>query len=194
MSKFKNFLKQNLQLILLVLCGALVIAGILVFIFGAGNSDGTLKGLFIAFGVGLLALGCAVLFYATTLGNDEPANFFLYDSKKKMNMPVETLGFDIVDRKMTYIMAKLVSNASQVWVNNVFEGNDEVFGDDDTFKPLVAYKMLYDLSVRANEEVWSLYLAADASIIDAIVASLELMKSLNWNSITSTSFVRSDAF
>lgn len=174
MNSFKSFLKQNLQIILLVLCGLLVVAGILVFVFGAGNSEGVLKGLFIGFGVALLALGCTVLFYATTLGSNEQANFFLYDSKKKANMPIDALSFEMVDRKMTYIMTRLVSSAPEVWTRNVFEGNDEIFGDDDAFKPLVAYKMLYDLAVRANDEMWALYLASDALVIDAVVAALEL--------------------
>lgn len=174
MNNFKSFLKQNMQIILLVLCGLLVVAGILVFVFGAGNSEGVLKGMFIGFGIALLALGCALLFFATTLGNDEQANFFLYDSKKKANMPIDALSFDIVDRKMTYIMTRLVSSAPEVWSKNVFEGNDEIFGDDDAFKPLVAYKMLFDLGARGNDEMWARYLAADHSVINAVVSALEI--------------------
>ena len=174
MNNFKSFLKQNLQLILLVLCGLLVVAGILVFVFGAANSDGALKGVLIAFGIALLALGCALLFYATTLGSAEQANFFLYDAKRKSNVPLEALSFEMVDRKMTYIMTKLVSSAAEVWTKNVFEDSEEIFGDDDAFKPLVAYKMLYDLSERANDEIWALYLSAPVTIINSLVSALEL--------------------
>ena len=45
---------------------------------------------------------------------------------------------------------------------------------DDSFVPLVAYKILYDLSERSNESIWNLYLMADESIIDTIVGALEL--------------------
>ena len=76
---------------------------------------------------------------------------------------------------MTFVMSKLSSSASKVWTENVFESDSEVFADgDDRFVPLVAYKIIYDLSQRANEGVWNLYLMADSSLIDAIGAALEL--------------------
>lgn len=173
MKNFKSFVKQNLQPILLVLCGVLILSGILVFIFGAGNTGGLLKGFLVAFGSTVVILGCAVLFYATTLKNTEEANFFLYDSHNKTNLPVDMLSFETVDKKMTYIMTRLTSNASEVWTTNVFEGHDDVLGEGE-FTPLIAYKILYDLSERAGAEIWKLYLSADASIIAAIVGVLEL--------------------
>ena len=173
MEKIKSFVKQNLQLILLVLCGVLVVSGILVIIFGGGDSDGGMKALFIIFGIVLIALGCSLLFFAAVVSSDESANFFLYDGKKKSNMPLEELDFEGVNKKMTFVMTKLSSTASDVWTENVFEQNNEIFSGDDCFAPLVAYKILYDLSVRANETIWNLYLMASPAIIDSIVAALE---------------------
>ena len=76
------------------------------------------------------------------------------------------------------IFAGILATAGNMIVGkfkNVFDGNNEIFENgDDSFVPLVAYKILYDLSERANEGVWNLYLLADASIIDAIAAALEL--------------------
>ena len=173
MDNLKSFVKQNLQLILLVLCGILVISGILVIVFGGGSGDALMKTLFIVFGIVLILLGCSLLFFAVTVGTDEQANFFLYDSKKKSNMSVDELGFDRINKKMTFVMTKLASNASAVWTENVFEGNDEVFEGDDAFVPMVAYKILYDLCDRANEGIWNLYVMADEAIIDSIVSALE---------------------
>ena len=173
MEKIKSFVKQNLQLILLVLCGVLVISGILVIVFGGGNSESWLKVMFIIFGIVLIALGCSLLFFAAIVGSDESANFFLYDGKTKSNVSIDDLDFETVNRKMTFVMTKLSSTASQVWTENVFEQENEVFDGDDSFVPLVAYKILYDLSDRANESIWNLYVMADASIIDSIVSALE---------------------
>ncbi len=174
MNEIKSFLKQNLQLILFVLCGLLAVSGILVFVFGAADSDGALKIVFIILGVVAIVLGAMLALFALVIGSAEKANFFLYDQKLKANMSVDELNFDIVNRKMTFVMTKLVSNASKVWTENVFEGENEIFADgDDSFVPLVAYKILYDLSERANESIWNLYLMADSSIIDAISAAVE---------------------
>ncbi len=174
MESVKNFIKQNLRLILLILCGVLVLTGILVFIFGAAPNGGLLKIAFIAFGIVLILLGCSLVFLAAVVGESENANFFLYDSKRNVNVSVEELDFARVNKKMTYVMTKLANNASEVWTRNVFAEDSEVFGGETTFVPLVAYKILYDLGDRANESVWNLYLTADPSIIDSIVAALEL--------------------
>ena len=159
---------------MLILCGILVVSGILVIIFGGGDSEGALRVLFIIFGIVLIALGCSLLFFAAVVSSDERANFFLYDGKTKSNMSLEELDFEAVNRKMTFVMTKLSSNASQVWTENVFERDNEIFEGDDCFVPLVAYKILYDLSDRANESIWNLYLLASPAIIDAIVTALEM--------------------
>ena len=175
MNGVKDFFRRNLQVILFVLCGVLCVAGILTFIFGAGNSDGALKALFVVFGIVLILLGLSFALLAFITGSAERANFFLYDATLKSNMPIDELNFDIINKKMTYVMTRLTPTASKVWTENVFEEENEIFANgDDSFVPLVAYKIIYDLSERANEGIWNLYLMADSSIIDAIAAALEL--------------------
>ena len=74
-----------------------------------------------------------------------------------------------------FLKRKAMLSSSKVWTQNVFEEESDVFADnDDRFVPLIAYKIIYDLSERANEGVWNLYLMADKSIIDAIASALEL--------------------
>ena len=172
MDSVKNFIKDNLKLILIALCGILVISGILVIVFGGGGSDGWMKALFIVFGVVLIILGCVLIFYSTTVLNNDSANYFLYDSKKKSNISVDELDFEIVNKKMTVIMANLVPNAAKVWTDNVFETGNEIF-ENDACVPLVAYKILYDLVDRADEKIWKLYLSADKKIISSISSALE---------------------
>jgi hypothetical protein len=173
MTNLRNFFKQNLRLVLVVLCGFLTVWGVLTLVLGGGDSEGWLKAVFIIFGIVLILLGCTVLLMAAALGQSEKANFFLYDSKKKANVPLEELDFARVDRKMMKVMTRISSNASEVWTGNVFDRYDEEFADNDAYRPLVAYKILYDLGEHSNESVWNLYLLADPAIIDAIVASLE---------------------
>ena len=175
MNGIKSFLKQNLQVVLFALCGLLAILGILTFVLFAGQSEGVLMVLLVILGVVLILAGIALALLALVTGSAEKANFFLYDSKLKANRPIDELNFDLINKKMTFVMSKLTSTASKVWIENVFDSDSEVFEDnDDRFVPLVAYKIIYDLSERANEGVWNLYLMADNSIIDAIAAALEL--------------------
>ena len=175
MNGLKSFLRHNLQIILLVLCGVLVLAGILTFVLGVGNSDGAVKVLFVALGIVFILIGISLALLAYAVGSTEKANFFLYDKNTKTNISVDELDFDKINKKMVYVMSKLTSSASKVWTENVFEGDNEIFADgDERFAPLVAYKILFDLSERANEGVWNLYLMADSSLIASIVSALEL--------------------
>jgi hypothetical protein len=156
MEKIKSFIKQNLRLILAISCGVLVVVGILVFIFLAGDSDGWLKGVFIAFGIVIILIGCVLLMLAALFGEAEKANFFLYDSKKKANIPLDELDFNLINRKMTYVMTTLASSAAAAWKENVFSEDKDVFADgDDAFVPLVAYKMLYGLAEKDVEAGWN---------------------------------------
>lgn len=174
MNEIKRFIKQNLQIILFIWCGVFAVGGILTFIFGAGDTTGFLKVMFVIFGILMILLAIAFAVLALVVGSGEKANFFLYDSKLKANIPVDELGFDAVNKKMTFVMTNLTSSASKVWTENVFEMESEIFENgDDSFVPLVAYKILYDLMDRSNEAIWQLYLDADKDIIDTIAAALE---------------------
>jgi hypothetical protein len=118
-------------------------------------------------------IGCALVFYASLIAKDEQANFFLYDVKRKQNIPVEELNFDRVNRQMTVIMANLVDSDAKIWSCNVFvEKHEEIYDEDGALVPLVAYKILYDLCDRASEAVWNLYLSASPEIVNSIVSAL----------------------
>ena len=69
MNSIKSFVKQNLQIILFVLCGILVVSGILTFVFGAGESDDALKVLFVILGVTIILLGASLALFSFALGS-----------------------------------------------------------------------------------------------------------------------------
>ncbi len=174
MKSMKEFIKTNLRLILYVLFGALVITGMLIVIFGAGDNQGFLAVMMMVFGIVLILLGCSLAIYSCFVKTNEPVNYFLYDSKKRANLSVDELTFDIINKKMTVVMADLASSAAKVWTEDVFEARKDVFETDAVYIPLVAYKMLYDLADRADSSIWSLYLMAPASLIDSVAHALDL--------------------
>ncbi len=171
--KLIEFLKRNLRLILYIACAVLVLTGILVIVFTAGRSEGFLGFAFMALGVVTIAIGCSLAFFSNVVKTTEPANFFLYDSKRRTNIRLEELTFDIVNKKMTLVMADLAESSAKAWTENLFEAKKDVFESDPEYLPLVAYKMLYDLADRSDETVWALYLSAPVSLVDAIVKALE---------------------
>lgn len=175
MEKIKVFVKQNLKLILFALFGLLAVVGILVITLCGGQSDGFLKVMFIILGIVLELLAVSVAVLAIVSGEAEAANFFLYDSKKGANVPLEELDFARVDKKMTFVMTNLTESPSEAWSKTIlFSQSSDILRDNEALVPLVAYKMLYDLAHRANESVWNAYVSADMLVIEDVVTALEM--------------------
>ena len=169
-----NNLKKKLPLIFLILGGLLILGGILMLIFGAGDSFGFLKVMFIITSVVMILLGGTCIYFVSTISAKVAPNFFLYETSTKTNMPVEELTFDHVNRKMTYFMSHVANNAREVWERDVVGSDNEFFGEENQFRPLAAYKVLFDLADRGNETMWALYLGASDEIIVSIVDALAL--------------------
>lgn len=174
MENIKKIMRQNLHLILFVACGVLILSGILVILFAAPNNEGALRALVTLLGVLMILIGCAIAFYSVISLVDISSNYFLYDQTAKTNISADELTFEIVNKKMVYVMTRLVPTASKVWTDNVFEGNEEFFDGREIYRPLVAYKIIYDLVDRSGENIWKLYLSADASLIDSISQALAM--------------------
>ena len=169
-----NNLKKKLPLVFLVLGGLLILGGILMLIFGAGDSLGFLKVMFVITSIIMILLGAVCLYFVSTISGKVDPNFFLYETSTKNNMPLEELTFDHINRKMTYFMSRIAHNAREVWERDVVGSENELFGEDNQFRPLAAYKVLFDLVDRGNDVIWQLYLNASdeiiVSIADALVA------------------------
>ena len=145
-----------------------------MLIFGAGDSFGFLKVMFIITSIVMILLGCTCIYFVSTLTVKADPNFFLYETSTKTNMPIEELTFEHVNRKMTYFMSHVAKNAREVWEVDVVGSENEIFGDENQFRPLAAYKVLFDLEDRGNETMWALYLGASDEIIVSIVDALAL--------------------
>ncbi len=167
-----NNLKKKMPLIFLILGGLLILGGILMLIFGAGDSFGFLKVMFIITSVVMILLGCVCIYFVSTISGKVDPNFFLYETGTRTNMPLEELSFDHVNRKMTYFMSHVAKNAREVWERDVVGSENEIFGEDNQFRPLAAYKVLFDLIDRGNDTIWQLYLNASDDIIVSISDAL----------------------
>lgn len=167
-------IKKNLPLILLILGGLSIVAGILVMIFGAGGNEGAIKALFVIFAILLMLLGCVVIYLTTILDGSPRPNFFLYDKAVGRNIFVDELTFERVNKRMTTFMAKLASNAREVWAKDVVGSDNELFGEGDVYRPLAAYKAVYDLIDRGSAQMWKSYLDADDDVIVSIADALAM--------------------
>ena len=163
---------KKLISIFLITVSVLCLAAAIVLLIFAGQNSGYKKMLHIIVGALLLLLSMLILFYWWISRKDDK-NFFLYDGVTERNLPLDQLTQQRVLERMTYFIDELADSPEMLWSGNVLEWNSK-FGHRGIFKPLVAYKMLYDLGLQdPNSSYWNYLANASDESLGIICASLE---------------------
>lgn len=160
---------------LLAIAGVIFLVGaILLFAIAVPKADQTYKR--------VLSIICAVLMLILAglsgvylwLSRDTYPNYFLYDRKKKKNIPVEKLKFNIVSERMTFLLGQIAESPEAIWKSDVLLHEDETYGYRSVYKPLVAYKLLYDLGEQGSDtSYWGYFRSAPEVNINALCEALE---------------------
>lgn len=150
----------------------LILGGIAMFAFAVPNaSSGFYTACNVVVASCMVLIGGGLLFYVY-LSRDRDPNFFLYDRKSGKNVDVEELTFDRINSRMSYFMSTIVAlPQAELWQTDVF-AKEEHFGANGVYKPLAAYKMLYDLAEVDTPEGWRLFLGADPDLLDALTDAI----------------------
>ncbi len=165
---FMKITMKQIAPAILVFAGVFLLAGIILLAFlvpGAASSFYKACLAIIAVLCLLIGLGALYLLY---LARDNEPNFFLYDTQTSRNMDAADLNFDRVNSRMSYFMTTLSTSQEKLWGDNVLAGDEARFGIKGIYRPLAAYKMLYDLIEIDRPEGWQLFLCASPSVIDAL--------------------------
>lgn len=160
---------------IILAAGALaIVGGILILIFGIAAAGSSLTKVLTAIEGALLIVIGLILGYIVFLARDDDANFFLYDRKSGKNIRVDDLTFDRINSRLGYYMSLISSSQEQMWQKNVLGSENDRFGPNDVYKPLAAYKMLYDLAELDRYEGWVLFNEADVEIISSLTSALKM--------------------
>ena len=154
-----NLLLKIGGIILAVLAVALIVFGILY--------DKSVLGkvlLFVAaFVVALLA---AELTYLSLMTRNVKANFFLYNPSTNSNTSVDNLTFEAANSRMNKYLVKFASSEGKFWTDKVLE--DPTLDISSDYKPLVAYKLLYDIADNDSEAAWKCFVLASEETVGYI--------------------------
>lgn len=175
-STYMNFnVKVNskkVMIVLLAMAAVTILGGILLFPLVVARAAAAIVSVTSTLlAIELILIGLAILVFLF-LAHDGDANFFLYDRKTKRNIPEEELTFDRINSRMGYYMTLISSSQEQMWMKNVLGSENVRFGYKGVYKPLVAYKMLYDLIELDSPELWELFTGADAEVISSLCDAL----------------------
>lgn len=165
---------KKLSPILYVMSALFILGGIALLAFAVPGAKSVFFGVFITiFSVLCIVLGGIVIFYIFDMRDDD-VNFFLYDRKLGGNIRPDSLTFERINSRMVYFMTRLSSSLAETWQENALASNEGgTFGHEDVYKPLVAYKMLYDLAELDKPEVWRLFNTANPETIDSLCGVFE---------------------
>ncbi len=165
--------KKKLPLIVMIAGIVSFIGAVLLFALAVPRADAAYKRvleIILASLMLLLSLLVVLYFYVT---RDAEPNFFLFDRKRKRNIPLEKLTFKIVNERMTFYLSMVCDGSvEQRWTENALE-NDRQLGPHRVYRPLLAYKMLYDLADKDLESDWALLYSAKPEIVNSLCSALE---------------------
>ena len=165
-------IKRLLPLAMLLIAILSLIAAVIVFISASGADAAYKQVLLRIAGVLFLVLAGLSLFYFYLTRENDP-NFFLYDQEARRNIPVDHLTFDGVNDRMEFYLSLISDSEEELWQGGVLAKNDGSFGREDVYRPLVAYKMLYDLTEENTDASWNLLEFAEITTIRLLTRALK---------------------
>ena len=168
-------IKMDQKKIRLIVGIASIVAAILfVVLLVVGivyDGSGLAKALLIIISVLVLALA-AELGYLFLLFGDTKPNYFLFNSKTNKNIAVQKLTFQTINVRMNRYLAAYAPSEGKIWTDRVFD--NPYLEMDDAFKPLVGYKLLFDLAERDFDAGWRCFDLASDETVNFIASAIEL--------------------
>jgi hypothetical protein len=165
-------IKRLMPLAMLLIAFLSLIAAIIVLV-SAASADASYKKVLLRISAVLFFILMALALYYFYLTRESDPNFFLFDQSTRKNIPVDQLTFSVVNERMDFYLSLISDSDEELWQGGVLAKNDGSFGREDIYRPLVAYKMLYDLTERDDDVQWRLLEFAEVTTIRLLTRALK---------------------
>ena len=164
-------LKKKMPLFMMIAAGISFIGALLILIIALPASNATYKTVLeVIISCFMILLALLLAAYVWVIRDVEP-NFFLFDRTKKKNIPVEELTFTIVNERMNFFLTLISDSPEDLWYRNALE-RDSKMGPRRIYRPLLAYKMLYDLADKNTESYWNYLITSPEDTINSVCNAL----------------------
>ena len=110
-------------------------------------------------------------FFLYYIENEVKPNYFLYDENTRKNIPVQKMGFDVINRKMNRYLSAYASSEGALWTDRILERPD--LDMENKFKPAVAYRLLFGLADKDVDKGWSCFEKASYETVEFICSALD---------------------
>lgn len=174
--KNKQLMRRLIPMAVFLIGVLSIIAMVATFVIAGRGDTAAYKKVFLRIAGVLFLLLSGLSFYYLYISRDTDPNFFLYDQKQKRNLPSDALTFRLVNERMDFYLSLISSSEKELWCGDVLAQDETVFGAGAVYRPLVAYKMLYDLTVENTEESWDYLEHAEVTTIRMLTRALRQAK------------------
>ncbi len=153
------------------------VLAIVVLIFGLVDPHIATKVLLIIAAVLLLALA-AVLYILLFSLAEKRKNFFLTDPQTGKNIAKDGITFALVNERMNLYLAERIESENDVMSGEILTRHG-IFGQRDVYRPLIAYKILFDLAEENSARGWNSFYSMSENAFAQLTTALNSVNDNN---------------
>ena len=157
--------------------GLPIVLAVIVFIFGI-ISPIVLTKIFLIIAAVLLVALAAVLYFLLFALSEKRRNFFLTDPNTGKNISAQSIGFALVNDRMNLYLAERIESEKDVWEGEILTRHG-IFGQHDVYRPLVAYKILFDLAEENSSRGWNAFYSMSENAFTGLTNALNSVNDNN---------------
>lgn len=163
--------QQRTRLIVGIASIVAAVLFLVLFIVGIIYDGGTLSKVFLFIIAVLCLLLAAELGYLFMLFEETKPNYFLFNTQTNKNISVQKLTFQMINVKLNRYLSQFAPSEGKIWTERVLD--NPYLDIDEVYKPLVAYKLLYDLAERDFDAGWKCFEIASDETVSFIASAIE---------------------
>ena len=162
--------QKKINTLLVVAAAFFAVLAIILFVFGVTYDRGVLAKVLLILASLFVLLLSAELSYLFVLSRNVVPNYFLFNTTLNRNIPVEKLTFEMIDAKMNKYLSSYAKNEAVLWTDGILEKRASEI--HPLFRPIVAYKLLFDIAENDSEPAWKCFLVSSDMTVEYIAGGL----------------------
>ncbi|MBQ8357171.1 MAG: hypothetical protein IJX39_05115 [Clostridia bacterium] len=121
--------------------------------------------------VALLMVGGCVILYLSHRTKGGRIHYFLYDRRRNTVLPKSALNFELIRDSVDCYLSEYIENALSLW-KEIPKKLRIRLEEEPQFKPLIAYRMLAELSTKDPENILDTFSNADDRAVGYICRAI----------------------
>ena len=162
--------QKKINTLLIVAAAFFAVLAIILFVFGVTYDRGVLAKVLLILASLFVLLLSAELLYLFLLSRNVVPNYFLFNTTLNKNIPVEKLTFEMIDARMNKYLSAYAKNEAVLWTDGILEKRASEI--HPIFRPIVAYKLLFDIAENDSEAAWKCFLVSSDMTVEYIAGGL----------------------